>query len=136
MTELAWRDAYLVGVEEIDGQHRQLFILLAGLDAALAVNSPADLSAAVTGLIDYLKEHFDREEALLGGHPDWPAHHLLHWRFTAQVLGFLRDFKRAGGPESRRLAAEIRDFLLLWLKNHILETDQRFFSSLPHPPAT
>jgi len=133
MACVAWRDAFRVGVEEIDTQHQQLFAILARLDQEVASESSGNLAITINALVAYLKEHFSREEALLASHPQWQEHHRLHWQFTEQVLRFLRDFKRATGPDCLLLAGEIRDFLARWLQDHILRTDRCFFAGSSQP---
>ncbi|MDH5299169.1 MAG: bacteriohemerythrin, partial [Desulfobulbaceae bacterium] len=129
MSVVEWREEFRVGVQEIDGQHRQLFAVLARLDRAAEEEQHAGLDPILDELVRYLKEHFSAEERLLHTHPRWPEHHRLHWQFTEKTLHFLREWQRADGPEERsRLIAEIRYFLCPWLKDHILKTDRQYFS--------
>lgn len=125
-----WRQEFLVGVEEVDTQHRQLFSMLSDLYRAIEKRADEeDLLQTIDGLIAYLKEHFSCEEALLRHHPRWEEHHRQHWRFTEKVLHFLLAFKRRKGEgEHHDLSMEIYDFLCNWLQSHILEVDRRYFA--------
>ncbi|MDH3360345.1 MAG: bacteriohemerythrin [Desulfobulbaceae bacterium] len=123
-----WRQEFLVGVEEVDAQHQQLFGMLSHLQEAITRRAEdSELGVIVDGLIVYLKEHFDCEQALLLDHPGWPEHHRQHWQFTEKVLWFLREFKRSEGQGGNGLAHEMYDFLCGWLKEHIVEVDRRYF---------
>ncbi len=123
-----WRDTFLVGVDEVDVQHRQLFSMLTNLHAAIERQVDADdLVVILDGLVTYLKEHFSCEEALLAGHPRWGEHHRQHWWFTEKVLYFMREFKRAEGLDRNPLAMEICGFLCGWLQEHIVMMDRSYF---------
>ncbi|MDH4320670.1 MAG: bacteriohemerythrin [Desulfobulbaceae bacterium] len=123
-----WREEFRVGVAEIDAQHQRLFAMLAQLRGGIArQETEGELMAFIDGLIDYLKEHFSHEEGLLRDHPRWAEHHRLHWRFTEQILQFLREGKRAEGRGGIRLALEMHDFLCGWLQAHIVGTDREYF---------
>ncbi|MDH3392615.1 MAG: hemerythrin family protein [Desulfobulbaceae bacterium] len=129
---LEWRREFLVGVQDVDAQHQQLFAMLSALYTAIERHADEDdLLQTIDGLLVYLKEHFSREEALLRSHPRWDEHHRQHWRFTEKVLVFLREFKRRKGRgEHNSLALEIYDFLCGWLRAHIVEVDRRYFAEL------
>ena len=124
-----WRPEFLVGVEEVDSQHRQLFVMISRLREAIDQQAAADeLQMMLDGLVVYLKEHFGCEESLLAGHPGWSEHHRQHWRFTEKVLHFLREFKRSKGQGGNDLAMEICDFLCGWLQEHSVAMDRCFFT--------
>ena len=128
MVCLQWRPEFMVGVEEVDIQHQQLFAMLSRLGVAIERQADHDdLLEILDGLVAYLKEHFSCEEALLKSHPGWEEHHRQHWRFTEKVLKFLRDFGRTEGRGNNGLAREIYDFLCGWLQEHIVVMDRRYF---------
>lgn len=77
---IPWDDKYLLGIKEVDIQHRKLFDLvnkLYGLDE----NSTKDeLRVILYAFSDYVKTHFKDEEAymLLIGYPDLKKHKKIH----------------------------------------------------------
>ena len=128
MVCLQWRQEFMVGVEEVDAQHRQLFAMLSRLHAAIEQQAAdTDLGEILDDLVVYLKEHFSCEEELLKSHPGWEEHHRQHWQFTEKVLGFLWQLKRSEGRGGNGLAREMYEYLCHWLQEHIVEIDRRYF---------
>jgi hemerythrin len=118
--------SFLVGIEQIDQEHRRLFEIAARVHDAL--NSPAtnvdDTSAAIVDLLDYTTTHFTNEEALMEAarYPELEAHRQLHRRLLAKA----RDMEiRAMGQESY-LPLELSQFLGHWLIDHIQTEDRKF----------
>lgn len=135
MVCVEWRQEFLVGVEEVDGQHRHLFAMLATLRDAIEQQADYhDLLVILNDLVVYLREHFSCEQALLHSHPRWAEHHRQHWRFTEKVLYFLREYKRLKGSNGNTLAVEIYDFLCDWLQAHIVAVDRCYFAELDAAP--
>jgi len=131
MVCVEWREEFRVGVEEVDAQHQRLFAMLAGLRAGIERQAAdTELGALIDDLVAYLKEHFDHEETLLRGHPRWAEHHRQHWRFTENILHFIRDSRRAEGRGGNRLAREMHDFLCSWLQEHIVVMDRNYFQEM------
>ncbi len=112
-----WRDGFRIGVDQIDAEHRHLFILVKSLN----VNSVQD---TLGELLDYVVTHFTHEQDLMesSGFPDFHQHLALHENFSSQVAEFL-----SGSDEwSDERIQELRRFLNKWLVGHILTHDLRF----------
>ncbi len=120
-----WNDKLNTGIAEIDEQHRQFFAILNRLQAAFG--SFAERGVLVdtfTELIEYLRVHFDTEEALLErcNYPDLPLHREHHARFTGEVTELFRAYLRDAAGITRTTIG----FLQEWLTNHIMNEDMKY----------
>lgn len=112
-----WRDGFRIGVDQIDAEHRHLFVLV----KALNVHNVQD---TLGELLDYVVTHFTHEQALMesSGFPDFHQHLALHENFSSQVAEFLSS----GSEWTDERIQELRKFLNKWLVGHILTHDLRF----------
>ena len=125
MKEIRWREAFSVGVRELDDQHRELIELLAELARLQREGEgQAHISAALTRLVDYIAEHFAAEESYMVRFScaDLRAHREEHRAFIRKILDFRKDYLE--GRET--LGEELIAFLMQWLEGHILGTDQGY----------
>ncbi|MDL2295055.1 hemerythrin family protein [Ruminococcaceae bacterium OttesenSCG-928-D13] len=129
-----WNDAYKIGIDQIDQQHKQL---IGALDDLLKC---ANASDAVGGercrhtmgfLKDYAVNHFAAEEMLQQeiGFPEAREHWEMHQTFRTSLhemeLGLIRaDYS----PEKVR---EVTDMLTRWWLFHILKEDKKMLAWLP-----
>src|SRR3954465_10144119 len=93
-----WKEAYSVGIPQIDEQHKRLIGLINGLHAAMMQGTGNQaLSTIFADLIRYTKEHFAFEEKMLAtrGYSALAAHKQEHVDLTRQVVE-LRDNFQAG----------------------------------------
>lgn len=129
MPLVEWSNAYEVGVEKIDAQHRQLCILMNEMHDAMAQGKGRAVTGkALDGLIAYTIKHFSDEEITLQlyGYPELPKHRLIHREFMAAVEGFQKQY-RAG---SLTLNIDMMKYLRHWLLNHIQGTDKVCFAAV------
>ncbi len=127
MELLKWDEEYSVGVSEIDSQHQQIFVLINKLIGALSAGGERDtVRSVLEEMINYVDYHFGCEEKLLSNHPDFSKHRHEHVEFVKKTLKLQGDF--LDGAES--ISWDVVKFLISWLKNHILGTDQKFFKDM------
>ena len=122
---MAWQDSWLVGVQVVDSQHKQLVALLNQLHEAMGKGQGRQVAGNIlASLIEYTKAHFAAEERLLqiNGYPDFVAHKLEHERLTTKVIQFQKDWD-AGQVT---LSLDIMQFLSDWLRSHILGVDKKY----------
>ena len=118
---------FLVGVEQIDREHRKLFDIAArtydSLGASDAVGQ-ALLQDAVAELIDYTATHFANEEGIMteAGYPGLAIHRDQHRHLLARV----RDMEMRVEIEDATVAVDLTHFLYRWLVDHIESSDRRF----------
>lgn len=122
---MEFTDQYLVGIEQVDREHRQLFAIVADIQQALAGDGAlAGAQKAVRELLDYTQTHFASEEGLMAaaGFPELAAHRQLH----ADLLGQVHDMEMRIELEGEMAALELSRFLVNWLIEHIQQSDRRF----------
>ena len=126
---LAFDDAFLTGVPEIDTQHRNLVDLVneAGNDLAGSAN-PKKLKQLAQELLSYAIYHFETEELLMaeyGYHRQTPADAEAHIRghraFSAQAVAIQEALQNQEFVDTE----ELLDFLVRWVTGHIMETDKK-----------
>lgn len=120
-------DKFLVGVEQIDREHRKLFDIAAQTYDALGVSDAvgqAMLRDAVAELIDYTATHFANEEGLMAeaGYPELAMHQDQHRHLLARA----RDMEMRVEIEDSAVAVDLTHFLYRWLIEHIESSDRRF----------
>jgi hemerythrin len=124
-----WKDAYSVGIPEIDAQHKGLIRQINELHAAMAVGQgKQSLGTTLDDLVKYTEVHFNFEEGMLRrkGYATLTAHQGVHKKLTAQVIE-LRDKYRSG---KLMLTMDVMQFLKTWLSDHIMVHDQAYARAL------
>jgi hemerythrin-like metal-binding protein len=126
---IQWSDTMLIGVAEVDSQHRILVDTLFEAKTKLTGNVADPVFEQITrDLLAYAIYHFDTEEQLMRQHgyaaaaPEDAAAHLHQHRHFSERVVAMRNDARAGKPGSRDA---LLTFLQDWLINHILTTDKR-----------
>ncbi len=123
-----WKDTYLVGVELIDNQHKELFRRVEKLLAVIGksdANYKEECEAAVAFLKNYTVEHFGAEEAYQESinYDGLEEHKKIHKLFIDAI-----DFHEKQMVESDFAAPYVQAFagmLTAWLINHIGDEDQQ-----------
>lgn len=119
-----WEESLSVGVDTIDVDHRRLVAMLDELYGAVgADDSKAVLARTVSSLLDYSREHFRDEEAVMRRHayPEIRKHAAEH----QDLLRKLSEIKNKVDGGEVDLTLEVMDFLGGWLTGHILGADKR-----------
>jgi len=126
-----WKDEYSVKIKELDEQHKKLFSLILQLESA--ANSQ-DFNTIVKNvleeLMEYVHVHFDTEEDYLkrAHYAGLEAHHDIHEDIKKDLNDKINDLF------SRKATAldvvGLRNFLIDWLKHHIIEQDQMYVGAL------
>jgi hemerythrin-like metal-binding protein len=127
MSEIAWSDEYLLGIDEIDGQHQQFFDLGEKLfEECLVCESEHTVEGAMKFLEDYANRHFTAEVAFMRkhGYPEVESHIKLHEKFL-QKFGGLNIELEERGP-SQQLADMVLDTVQKWLVHHITHEDTKY----------
>ena len=127
MELLKWDEGFSVGVSEIDLQHQQIFGLINKLIDSLSEGDEQDVVRSVLEeMISYIDYHMGYEEKLLAEHHDFSKHRQEHVEFVKKTLALQSDFiKNEAG-----ITWDVVKFLISWLKQHILGTDQKFFKDI------
>jgi len=125
MAFVVWKDAYSVGVAELDSQHQKLFGMINALFDAMRL-SRADETLAPTfdGLVDYVSEHFAHEEKLMEqcSYPELADQKAAHSCLTTKIAAFKRRFYDGDVAVARDLLSVLKT----WLVEHILISDKKY----------
>ena len=121
-----WKDSLLIGVPEIDAQHKKLIESIDGLMAACTKGQGRETIGKILAFVlSYTKEHFADEERLQAkyAYPGIANHKALHKQFIAEVSALVREYE-ATGP-SITLVGKLNKVLVSWLAKHISEEDKK-----------
>ncbi|WP_291993859.1 hemerythrin family protein [Candidatus Accumulibacter sp. ACC003] len=125
--ELAeWSSKILVGLPNIDAQHRQLF------DLAATFTSDGDqirVMKSLAMLTEYVKVHLREEEQMMAAcnYPGLEAHRELHTEFRRMLFTLLENAKRMTLDE---IADEVKYLINGWFYNHIMVADFDYVPSV------
>jgi hemerythrin len=122
-----WTDSLLVGVPQIDDQHKKLISTIDDIiDACKRGEAHAGIGKTLDFLVSYTKEHFRDEETIHVQHnyPDLAAHKLLHEGFIKAISAFQKEFEETGA--NLALVTKINKVLVDWLVKHIMSEDKKF----------
>lgn len=128
-----WSDAYSVGIQQIDAQHKGLIRLINDLHGAMAAGQGKQvLGKILEELVRYTEVHFTFEEGMLRhrAYSKLADHHKVHEHLTRQVID-LRDKYRSN---KLTLTLEVMHFLKSWLADHIMVDDQAYAREINGKP--
>jgi hemerythrin len=126
MPLMTWTEKLSVGVAVLDEDHKKLVGMVNELyDAMQAGHGKEKLGAILSGLVQYTRMHFAREEKLFTqtGYADAVAHKQQHEALTKQVLDVQQKY--AAGAVGT-LSVDVMHFLRDWLVKHIQGSDQKY----------
>jgi len=133
---LAWDDSFLINLDKIDQQHKELVqrveLLMKTISKGEAKNK---LKETFDFLSHYTEEHFKDEEVLMlqYNYPDYPLHKKKHTKFINELFELKRDGENKNF-DSSYLLIRIRSQIVNWLFDHIKETDVKmadYLNSFP-----
>jgi hemerythrin len=127
MSFFVWENKYATGIESIDNDHRKLVELIDQLYTAMSQGRAKEvLQDIISGLVDYSKFHFNREETFMKsvGFIDFDDHKSTHDAFINKV----KDFQQKLEHGKTNISIEVITFLRDWLLVHILNVDQKYIS--------
>ena len=123
---IKWDDNYLIGSEDVDAQHKQIFDLVNALIKSCDDGSDtAKIKETLDFLVNYAVQHFDDEEALqIKCHfPEYSKHKKMHDDFKITVVDLVKRFYEKGS--SAALGDDTRQIVKTWLHNHIISEDKK-----------
>ncbi|HBA89063.1 MAG TPA: hemerythrin [Geobacter sp.] len=122
MPIIEWNVNLLVGIQEIDRQHKHLVQSLNDNYDRFREGTEIDTSF-LQELTDYSAHHFACEEGWMEktSYPKLAAHKEEHGLFTSRISEFKKEHKR-----NASVSVELIWFLCNWVTHHIQETDAEF----------
>jgi hemerythrin-like metal-binding protein len=125
-TGIKWDDSLLLGDEQIDTRHREIFELVNTLVRSNDEGpNITKLKNTLDFLVNFSAHHFDDEEALQikHGFPEYEKHKKLHDEFKITVTSLVQRFTESGS--SPELSNDVTKTILKWLVNHIMYEDKK-----------
>ncbi len=122
---IQWTPDLAVGVEKIDGQHKELFRIADELLEAMRLGrGKAEATRALLFLEQYLIDHFGLEEKAMvaHGYPGYADHKAQHEAFVRDFFDLKKSHQELGPTTG--LVIEINNRVCVWLRNHIAKTDK------------
>ncbi len=122
---LTWDGTLVMGIPELDEQHRELFARVdALLEAIRGGSSRQEVARTLEFLGDYVREHFEAEEALMRGaaFPGLAEHEREHAELVRDLVAPSAEHRRDGPSPSLILRVNRR--VVDWLRQHIYRTDR------------
>jgi hemerythrin len=126
---VTWSPTFSVGVNLIDGQHKELLNLVNDMYNHVAKDEVAERSyfkRVIHQALEYAKVHFDIEERIMihTRFPGYKEHKKAHDAFILAVVAAVRDFESG----KRFILSEFTKFLKEWVLTHIAILDKQYFS--------
>ncbi|WP_300673140.1 bacteriohemerythrin [Desulfoluna sp.] len=134
-TPIEWSDDLLFHIDEIDDQHRNLFLLINRLIGHKRNHGPREeLIDLLRVLVAFAQTHFRTEENHMteSHYPHALEHYEEHEEFTKCIHNFMGDYER--GKED--LSDKMLTFLRHWWNTHVAKSDQtlaRYLKEKGHP---
>jgi hemerythrin len=122
---ITFDETLIMGVPELDRQHRELFRRLDALIEAIRRGSSRDeIAHTLAFLREYVGVHFEAEEAVMraAGYGALDAHRAEHDRFVRDLAAFETEHRRDGATPS--LIVRVNARLRGWLAEHLYRSDR------------
>jgi hemerythrin-like metal-binding protein len=125
MQKITWSDAMSVGVPALDADHRCLVRIISLLQDAEGDEAQRIVKIVLETLSVYCRYHFAREEQVMAGcgFPAIAFHRGEHERFTSMISKLREQREPCDAYVS---AHELLDYLITWLRHHILIQDMAY----------
>ena len=122
MPIIEWNIGFLLGIQEIDKQHKQMVQLLNDAYDEFRGGKKVEQSV-IDELVVYAHYIFAFEESMMQeiSYPNLAEHKEEHESFTRRIIEFKNNFEK-----NKNLSIELLWFLCNWVTHHMRETDAEF----------
>jgi len=124
-----WNEAYSIGVQQLDAQHKEMFKILDGISAMAEGREPGDGAAGmVDRFISLARSHLQYEETLLSREPGAGFDTVIRGNeeFLRKLEGVRKYLEKAPADALQTTIAFLKD----WAIDHSLVENRRLKSSL------
>ena len=125
MALFEWKDEYLLGLEHLDFEHKDLFVCINNLYEQCSIQSDGgELEDCLGQLHVRLVAHFALEENTMCEmkNPHYQAHKAEHDRFLEEVTEVVASFgTNPGADHLEAFAIRVKE----WILTHITTTDRQ-----------
>lgn len=122
--DIEWTDEFLIGIAELDHEHRSLVVDINRLHRALRVHdSRARIEETLGDILARMQAHFALEESVMKEHayPHYAEHKAEHEALLDTVTGFIVRFEKEGVDVGEALEARLDE----WIVDHIVTHDRK-----------
>ena len=123
---MEWRTEFSVGDDKFDNDHKIIFGLVDEFKRILSEGENAHemLEDSFDKLIDYIDEHFAREEVFMKkiGYPNIVEHHGKHAEMEDKMRALFTRYSEGDPTVSEALGNFVED----WWYSHILKEDMKY----------
>lgn len=125
MDRIEWNDSYLLGIPEIDNQHKKLLKIANNLYESFEDETHSyklTMSKVLKELTDYTEYHFSFEEKFMRkyNYAGADTHKAAHDGFIAAVNSQIRNLS----AENRTAALAFYKYIVNWILVHIAKADR------------
>lgn len=133
MITFEWLDAYSIGDDRIDDQHRSLIRLMNEFYVNHLNGHPAQAQSCLSQLLALTLKHFREEEEMMErmAYPGFHEHRMRHQELLGLVSRLVATYMQSQTGED---AAKLATFLKTWLTRHILGDDKKYGPYLRKAP--
>lgn len=124
MPNFLWNPAWESGVEEVDGQHKELLRRMELLSIKMIEGGElAETERTLLFLRDCVEFHFNAEEALMRkiDYPGLAGHHKVHIEMRKKVNDLVHGYRHGHNIEP----SGVMGFLVSWLIEHMNGEDRK-----------
>ena len=129
MALIEWDDSLKLGIAVVDRQHERLVGLINQMHEAVVEGRGTEVIGEILDeLIIYTATHFSMEEKYFAQfeYADAEEHKLEHNALIEKVSALAADFENAPNSSRSIQAKELLQFLQIWWRYHMMETDSKF----------
>jgi len=124
---VVWDEKYATGIDLIDVQHKELFILTNELFRACLVGEKALKSVfteTMGRMVDYVRFHFSAEQELLHRikYPEYQEHKKQHEKLVRDIIQAVTAHNKGGKFVPNQFVRTMRD----WILSHIAIADKQY----------
>ncbi len=128
---IKWSSDFLLGIDEIDEQHKALVGMINALDASTQeAYSPETLRRLLAELNAYVRDHFGFEERLMAGGGCSPELVTRHCGEHAYFRSVLKDLTADFENGRTSITVTLIEYLVHWLLHHIVVVDRAMANQL------
>lgn len=129
MKKIEFLDSFVIGHPDIDADHRRIVDAVNDITEAIQADGCARCQEKVAIFLDVVREHFEREEAVLreNGYPDLADHVSYHHRLIEKAR---RVEVHCVGMQDRAALDACYDEMVSFLIDDVIRGDLEFKSFL------
>ncbi|GAK57067.1 hemerythrin-like metal-binding protein [Candidatus Vecturithrix granuli] len=123
MELVQWNDRYLIGVKEIDAQHKYFVTLVNELHSKMQQHQIREIKTEIVPkLVDYVRKHFKDEERIMRRHnyPGLQEQIKAHQEILSNVNAIVNS-----NADAFPMAMKLMRLTTQWFLDHVLEHDLR-----------